>query len=175
MSKIRFFVMDVDGTLTDGKIYMGPKGEVCKAFDIKDGCGIKILLPQHNIIPVIITARNSEIVQNRCEELGIIDCYQGVYNKLLFMDDVLLKYSKNDGQEYTYANVVYVGDDLPDIPCMKKVQEEGGIAACPADSVQQVRDIADFVCQNNGGKGAVRECIEWILEISETDSLKNTI
>ncbi|MBO4250198.1 MAG: 3-deoxy-D-manno-octulosonate 8-phosphate phosphatase [Paludibacteraceae bacterium] len=160
---IRFFVMDVDGTLTDGKIYMGPKGEVCKAFDIKDGCGIKILLPQHNIVPVIITARNSEIVQNRCEELGITDCYQGVYNKLLFLEDVLLKYSKKDGQEYTCANVVYVGDDLPDIPCMKKVQEDGGIAACPADAAKEILEIADIISTKNAGDGAVREIIERII------------
>lgn len=169
MSKIRFFVMDVDGTLTDGKIYMGPKGEVCKAFDIKDGCGIKILLPKHNIIPVIITARNSEIVQNRCEELGITDCYQGVYNKLLFLEDVISKYSKKDGREYSLANVVYVGDDLPDLPCLQEVQKAGGLAACPADAVQQVCNIADFVCQKEGGDGAVRECIEWLIENSYTD------
>lgn len=163
MSKIRFFVMDVDGTLTDGKIYMGPKGEVCKAFDIKDGCGIKILLPQHNIIPVIITARNSEIVQNRCEELGIVDCYQGVYDKMLFLEDVILKYNQKEGKQYTLANVAYMGDDLPDLPCIQAVQTAGGIAVCPADAIQQIRDIADFVCQKKGGKGAVRECIEWLI------------
>ena len=163
MSKIRFFVMDVDGTLTDGKIYMGLKGEVCKAFDIKDGCGIKIILPQYNIVPVIITARNSEIVQNRCEELGITDCYQGVYNKLLFLKDVLLKYSKKDGQEYTFANVVYVGDDLPDFPCMQEVQKAGGIAACPADAAKEILEAADIISMKNAGDGAVREIIEKIV------------
>lgn len=163
MSKLRFFVMDVDGTLTDGKIYMGPKGEIFKAFDIKDGCGIKILLPQHNIIPVIITARNSEIVQNRCEELDIKDCYQGVYNKWLLLEDVLLKYSRKDGKEYTLANVVYVGDDLPDVPCMQAVQKAGGIAACPADAAKELLTIADIISTKNAGQGAVREIIEKVI------------
>ena len=160
---IRFFVMDVDGTLTDGKIYMGPKGEVCKAFDIKDGCGIKILLPQHNIIPVIITARSSEIVQNRCEELEIKDCYQGVPNKLLFLEEVVHKYNRQDGREYTFANVVYVGDDLPDLPCMRAVQAAGGIAACPADAAKEILKMADIISTKNAGQGAVREIIEKII------------
>jgi len=159
---IRFFVMDVDGTLTDGKIYMGPKGEVCKAFDIKDGCGIKILLPRHNIIPVIITARHSEIVQNRCEELEIKDCYQGVYNKLLFLEDVISKYNRKEGKQYTLANVAYVGDDLPDLPCMQEVKKAGGIAACPADAAKEIRDVADIISTKKAGDGAVREIIEKI-------------
>ena len=67
--KIKFLIMDVDGTLTDGKIYMGQDGEMAKAFDIKDGAGIALVLPKNNIIPVIITARESKILANRCEEL----------------------------------------------------------------------------------------------------------
>ena len=70
---IKFLVMDVDGTLTDGKIYMGNEGELFKAFDVKDGCGIKDLLPQLGIVPVIITARESKILENRCNELLILD------------------------------------------------------------------------------------------------------
>ena len=82
MAKIRFLVMDVDGTLTDGKIYMGKDGEVFKAFDIKDGCGILLLLPQLHIVPAIITARKSKIVKNRCDELNISELYQGSKDKL---------------------------------------------------------------------------------------------
>ena len=79
---IKFLIMDVDGTLTDGKIYMGNKGELFKAFDVKDGCGIKDILPEYGIIPVIITARQSDILKRRCEELNIINLYQGVRHKL---------------------------------------------------------------------------------------------
>ena len=79
---LRFIVMDVDGTLTDGKIYMGQQGESFKAFDVKDGCGIKDILPQINVIPIIITARYSNILKRRCDELGIKYVFQGVHNKL---------------------------------------------------------------------------------------------
>ena len=74
---IKFLVMDVDGTLTDGKIYMGSNGEVMKAFNIKDGCGIAMVLPKYGITPVIITARESKILENRCKELNITELHQG--------------------------------------------------------------------------------------------------
>ena len=77
MKKIKYLVMDVDGTLTDGKIYMSATGEAMKAFNIKDGCGIHDILIPSNIIPIIITGRESKIVLNRCEEIGISDVYQG--------------------------------------------------------------------------------------------------
>ena len=79
---IKLLVMDVDGTLTDGHIYMGPDGEVMKAFDVKDGYGIAHILPRYGIIPVIITGRRSQIVERRCAELGITELYQGVGDKL---------------------------------------------------------------------------------------------
>lgn len=72
---IKFLVLDVDGTLTDGKIYMGPDSELFKAFDIKDGCGIAVLLPKLGITPIVITARESRIVAKRCQELGIAEVH----------------------------------------------------------------------------------------------------
>ena len=75
------FIMDVDGTLTDGKIYMGSNGEVCKAFNIKDGCGIHDIALPKGLIPIIITGRSSEIVHNRCNEIGISEIYQGINDK----------------------------------------------------------------------------------------------
>ena len=80
--KIKMLVMDVDGTLTDGRIYMGADGEVMKAFDVRDGYGIKHILPKHDIIPVIITGRRSAIVERRCAELDITELCQGVADKL---------------------------------------------------------------------------------------------
>ena len=76
--KVKYFVMDVDGTLTDGKIYMGAEGEILKAFDIKDGCGIHNILIPAGVVPVIITGRSSRILENRCRELGITEVHQGV-------------------------------------------------------------------------------------------------
>ncbi len=156
---IRFLVMDVDGTLTDGKIYMGQDGELFKAFDIKDGYGVKCLLPEVGIIPVVITARKSRIVENRCQEMGVTELHQGKMNKLETLMQVLKKYSELDKKEYTLANVAYVGDDLLDLQCMKPIKEAGGFVACPNDAIEEIKSIANYVANKNAGNGAVREII----------------
>lgn len=150
--KIKYLVMDVDGTLTDGKIYMGNNGEVMKAFSIHDGFGVnKIAIPM-GIIPVVITGRKSKIVENRCAELGITELYQGVENK----SERLMSITRD------FSQVAYIGDDLNDLSCMKMVKEAGGILGCPADAVESIRNICDFICTKRSGDGAVREFIEYI-------------
>lgn len=160
---IKFLVMDVDGTLTDGKIYMGEAGELCKAFDIKDGYGIHDVLLPAGIVPVIITGRKSKILTNRCAELGIEEIHQGAKDKVAVLDGVLSAYSKADGVCYAYDSVAYIGDDLNDLPSMQRIQAGGGIAGCPADAVREVAACADFVSSRQGGNGAVREFIEWLV------------
>lgn len=150
---IKYLIMDVDGTLTDGMIYMGENGEVMKAFSIKDGCGISNILIPNDILPVIITGRKSNILLNRCKELGIKEIYQNVKNK-----DEKLKEIIND-----YSQIAYIGDDINDLSCMKLIKEAGGIIGCPQDAVEDVKKIADFIALNRGGKGAVREFIEWLV------------
>ncbi|MBQ8166663.1 MAG: HAD hydrolase family protein [Lachnospiraceae bacterium] len=162
MNRINYFVMDVDGTLTDGKIYMGNGGEVCKAFHVKDGCGIHDILLPNGIIPVIITGRSSAIVKMRCEELEIREIYQGVKEKL----DILKKLLEENSCEL--KNVAYIGDDINDLPCMQAVKEAGGLVACPKDAVNKVIEIAHFVSSKDGGNGAVREFIEWIMQRNKT-------
>ena len=157
---IKFLVMDVDGTLTDGKIYMSDKGELFKAFDIKDGCGIKDILPQINIIPIIITARKSKIVFNRSKELGITHLYQGYRNKMDKLLDIIKKYNVQNKTNYDLSNVAYIGDDLLDLSCIKKIVENGGIGACPNDAIREVKEAANVLCTCAGGNGAVRELIE---------------
>lgn len=154
--KIDYLVMDVDGTLTDGKIYMGNDGESCKAFNIKDGYGIHDMAIPAGIIPIIITGRTSKAVENRCRELGITDLYQGVTNKLAKLDSIL---SKKD-----FRSIAYIGDDRNDIPCMNAIKNLGGVIGCPADADRHILNIADFVSDKNGGEGAVRDFIEWLLE-----------
>lgn len=164
MSKrIKFLVMDVDGTLTDGKIYMGNDGELFKAFDIKDGFGIKDLLPQVGIVPIIITARESKILENRCRELEISEFYQGIKDKKKKLNEILSNYSQNSNIKYTFKNAAYIGDDICDLQCMKAIKETGGIVGCPSNAVKDIRAIADFVSSKNGGAGAVREFIEWLI------------
>ena len=160
---IKFLIMDVDGTLTDGKIYMGEHGELMKAFDIKDGCGIKEILPTVDMIPVIITARNSKILTNRCKELNIEHCYQGIRNKIEKVDGLLSEFSKAEGMNFGYESCAYIGDDIIDLQCMHSIKEAGGLIGCPQDAVAIVKTIADFVSKKNGGNGAVREFIEWLV------------
>jgi len=151
---IKLLVMDVDGTLTDGKINMGPDGEVSKAFDIKDGYAINEMLPAHGIVPAIITGRTSRIVENRARELHITELYQGKHEKLDTLKQLMAKHG------CSRENVAYIGDDILDIECMR----ECGVVGCPADSCRQVKEIAHYVCNRNGGDGAVREFIEFLLE-----------
>lgn len=150
---IRYLVMDVDGTLTDGKIYMSPSGEVMKAFNIKDGYGIHDILIPTGITPMIITGRSSEIVRKRCDELGIIEVYQSVTDKLGLLSSVV----------HDLDCVAYIGDDNNDLKAMFAIKKAGGLVGCPEDAVDKVKDIADFISPHKGGKGAVRDYIEWII------------
>ena len=151
---IKYFVMDVDGTMTDGKINMGAESELFKSFNIKDGYGIHDLLPAAGIIPVVITGRESNIVINRCRELEIAAVFQNVKDKT----EVLESFTNCE-----LDAVAYIGDDLNDLAVMEKVSKAGGVVGCPADAVDKVRSSAIFVSKYNGGDGAVRDFIEWII------------
>ena len=153
---IKYLVMDVDGTLTDGRIYMGNNGEMMKAFSVKEGCGIHDLLIPAGITPVIITGRKSKIVENRCKETGIEKIFQNVKNK-----PEILEQLTDD-----LSTIAYIGDDINDLSCMKMVKENGGLTGCPCDAVHNIKEIADFISEKNGGDGAVREFIELILNKS---------
>lgn len=157
---IKLLVMDVDGTLTDGKIYMGQNGELFKTFDIKDGYAIKEILPTMGIVPVIITARESQIVAHRCQELDIIELHQGCRDKIGKLREILKAYGDKDGTVYDLSNVAYVGDDLLDLQCIEPISQNGGYTACPADAEDEVRSAVDYVCQKNAGNGVVRELVK---------------
>lgn len=150
---IKLFVMDVDGTLTDGKIYIGPNGECFKAFDVKDGFGIHEILPEYGITPMIITGRTSPIVEVRAMEIGIDGFYQGVRDKAQCLRDIAQSHN------ILLSQIACIGDDLNDLPMMKLC----GLKGCPTDAVEEVQAICDYVCNASGGHGAVREFIEWIV------------
>lgn len=154
---IKVLVLDVDGTLTDGKVYIGEKGELFKAFDIKDGLGIHDILPKYGILPVIITGRQSTMLAVRCREIGIEYLYQGVRDKI----DTLRKLLDELGLDY--ANCAYMGDDVNDLPCMRLA----AVVGCPADAVEAVKQTAHYIAARNGGCGAVREFIEWLCKEEE--------
>ena len=155
--KIKLLAMDVDGTLTDGHIYMGAEGEVFKAFDVKDGYAIVNLLPLLQVIPVIITGRSSEIVEHRAAELRITELYQGVGNKLEKLKEIASKCGISESE------IAYIGDDLNDIPCIHYAVFSG----CPCDAVEEVKKSVNYVCGSKAGQGAVREFIEEIMKKNE--------
>lgn len=158
--KIHLLVMDVDGTLTDGKIYMSADGEFVKAFNIKDGCGIKDILPTAGIIPVIMTGRTSRIVENRCRELDVKHCYQGCRDKAAKLGEVAEFFGLSEDENGIYREIACIGDDINDLPCMCLC----GVTACPSDAVPAVKEICDYICKASGGHGAVREFIDWLIE-----------
>ncbi len=151
---IKLLVLDVDGTLTDGKVYIGESGELFKAFDIKDGLGIHDILPANGIIPAIITGRKSKMLEVRCAEIGIKYLCQGVRDKVAELDRLLETLGLN------YDNCAYMGDDINDLPCMEKA----ALVGCPYDAVFKVCERADYIAKRNGGSGAVREFIDWLCD-----------
>ena len=153
MSKIKMFVMGVDGTLTDGRIYIDNEGEAMKAFNPKDGLGIKLLI-KHDIMPVIITGRTSDIVRNRCQEVGICILFQGINNKADKLRELMKVYHLQPEE------VAYIGDDLNDLSAMKVA----GVTFAPADCAEKLLPHIDIHLSKKAGEAPVREAIDMILE-----------
>ena len=157
MERIKFLVMDVDGTLTDGKIYMGENGEIMKAFCARDGYATHTLLPRYEIKPVIITGRTSKIVEQRMLELKVDLVFQGARDKLSVLKKLVADNSA------ALDNVAFIGDDVNDLDCINAC----GISGCPADAHGEVKQAVDFISSKNGGDGAVRDFIEWLAKSSD--------
>ncbi len=155
--KIKMLIMDVDGTMTDGRLYFTAQGDAMKAFHAHDGYGILYKLPQAGILPVILTARNSPILEARARDLHITELHQGVRDKLRKLREIAGK------QGISLENAAYIGDDVIDLPCM----EACGLSACPADAMEEILGKVDYVCKKQGGRGAVREFIDYILAKNE--------
>ena len=150
---IKLVLLDVDGTLTDGRIYRGNNGEELKRFNVKDGYAI-VNAQKLGIEFGIITGRKSELVEIRAKELKIKYLYQGISEKTVILEEIM----KKDG--LSKEEIAYMGDDLNDFLIMKQV----GLSGTPKDAVDEVIQVADFVSKRNGGSGAVLEFIEHILK-----------
>lgn len=150
---IQLVILDVDGVLTDGKITYTSDGQELKSFNVKDGLGISLGV-RAGLQFGIITARQSPIVERRAEELGIQHVRQLTKTKLPALEQLTQELG------FAFSQVLYVGDDLPDLPSMSRV----GLACCPADAVSEVKAVAHFVSRHRGGEGAVREILELILQ-----------
>jgi 3-deoxy-D-manno-octulosonate 8-phosphate phosphatase, yrbI family len=150
---IKLVLLDVDGTLTDGGIYRGNNGEELKRFNVKDGYAI-VNAQKLGIEFGIITGRKSELVEIRSNELKIKYLYQGISEKTVILEEIMQKTGLKKEE------IAYMGDDLNDILIMK----QSGLTGAPKDAADEVIQIVDFVSGKNGGSGAVREFVEYILK-----------
>ncbi|MBM4175104.1 MAG: HAD-IIIA family hydrolase [Ignavibacteria bacterium] len=157
LKKIKMLILDVDGVLTDGSIVYSSGGEEVKTFNVHDGYGIEKL--HHEGIKVgIITGRNSAIVEKRAKDLKITDVAQGTIDKIPPAESFAKKY------KFSLDNIAFMGDDLFDIPLLQKV----GLSAAPKNARKEVKRIVHIVTKHEGGKGAVRELIDMILDAQFT-------
>lgn len=154
--KIKWILMDVDGTLTDGSLLVLPDGEELKTYNVRDGLGI-LLAHLAGLKTGVITGKTSKSLEIRAEKLKMAEIHQGVLDKKKILFD-LLDRNKLDAQE-----VAYIGDDLGDLEVIKSV----GFSGAVADAHTELKKHSHFICQNPGGKGAVREFIEFILSIQQ--------
>lgn len=158
----RLLLLDVDGVLTDGRLYYGNNGEELKAFNIQDGLGIKLL--QRNGIKVgIITGRSSALLARRASELGIELVVQGREDKLTALQEIL------ETHEYQMDEIAFLGDDLPDLAVIRRV----GLGVAVANANSSIASHALWQTSASGGHGAVRELAEFIL--TAQDKLEATL
>jgi len=150
---IRLLLLDVDGVMTDGRVVFADSGEEVKAFDVKDGHGIRMLM-RTGVSVALLTGRESRVVLHRARDLGIDMVYQGAKDKLSVFEGILRE------KGFKGEEVCYVGDDLVDMPVMKRA----GLSISVADASEELKGSVDYVTERAGGRGAVREVCELILK-----------
>ncbi len=156
MPQITTFIFDVDGVLTDGSITIFPNGELVRTMNVKDGYALKTAVDMgYNVC--IISGGTNPAVKSRLQGLGITDIYLGAHHKKDQLDEYLDIYNIDP------KNVLYMGDDIPDIPVMKIC----GLPTCPLDATPEVQNISNYVSQKKGGKGCVRDVIEQVLKVQD--------
>ena len=154
LSQITTFIFDVDGVLTDGSVILESSGEMVRTMHTKDGYALQHAVKKGYHI-VIISGGSSVMVKKRLEGLGIEHIYLGKDHKLPVFNEHLQKHNISINQ------VLYMGDDIPDLPCLKVV----GVSSCPKDASVEVREVCDYISHINGGKGCVRDVLEQTLRI----------
>ena len=153
--KVTTFVFDVDGVLTDGSVILLENGLQARTMNIKDGLALQMAIKNgYNVF--IISGGSSEPVIRRLQYLGLKEVHLGLKDKLKFFEGLKEQY------QLEWDQVLYMGDDLPDIPVLEKV----GLSCCPADAVAEVKAVSKYVSSVDGGKGAVRDVIEKVLKLN---------
>jgi 3-deoxy-D-manno-octulosonate 8-phosphate phosphatase (KDO 8-P phosphatase) len=155
LKSITTFVLDVDGVLTNGKLILEGSGEITRTISTRDGYIIRRAIKKgYNVS--IITLGNSKMFEKMMNYLGVSDIFSSVENKL----ETLNSYCSS--KNITLENVLYMGDDMPDIDCIKSAS----IGTCPNDAVPEIREVADYISHVNGGHGCVRDVMEQVLKIN---------
>ena len=154
LKNIKAFVFDVDGVFTDGSVYLIPEGNMCRVMNVLDGYAVVKAIKSGYKIGVI-TGGNDEMVKHRINYLGITDYYPKSSDKFSDFEDFKSKYNLQNDE------ILTMGDDLPDL----KIMESSSIAACPENSVPEVKAIAHYISPIQGGKGAVRDVIEQVMKV----------
>ena len=154
LQHITTFIFDVDGVLTDGTVAITTSGEMLRKMNIKDGYALKTAV-DNGFNVCVISGGSNEGVRIRLRGLGITDIYLGAHNKIEQLEEYLDIYNINP------ENVLYMGDDIPDVPVMKLV----GLPCCPQDAVPEIKELSRYISHKKGGKGAVRDVIEQVLKV----------
>jgi len=152
LMKVSAFIFDVDGVLSNECIAIDSSGEMLRTANTKDGYAIQYAVKKGYPV-AIITGGVSDAVEKRYRGLGVKDIYMGSKNKIKDFEDFISKYDLNPDQ------IVYMGDDMPDFEVMKRV----GVPTCPANAVEQIKAISNYISDKNGGYGCVRDVIEQVL------------
>ncbi|WP_299713573.1 HAD family hydrolase [uncultured Tenacibaculum sp.] len=153
---VNTFIFDVDGVLTNGIVTVFPNGELVRQMNIKDGYALKAAVKAGYRVCIISGGKN-EGVRSRLEGLGITDIYLGAHTKVNQYEELVKKYDLKP------ENVLYMGDDIPDLPVMEKV----GIPCCPSDAVRELQAISVYISDKKGGEGCARDVIEQIMRVQE--------
>lgn len=157
---ISLVITDIDGVLTNGQIYYTNQGETFTGFNIQDGMGIRLLI-KNGISVAVLTGRKNPAVTHRMRELGVQHVYQGLSDKMSTYETLLKTLKLTD------TEVAYIGDDLPDLPVLKRV----GLSVSPADGNSRITQMVHWVTKAKGGRGAFRELADLIIEAKNIDIL----
>jgi len=152
---VKAFVFDVDGVLTDGSVVLLENGLQARTMNVKDGLALQMALKAGYRV-IIVSGGSSEPVRVRLQYLGLEDVHLGLKDKLKFLEELKGEYSLH------WNEILYMGDDLPDLAVLEKV----GLSCCPADAVAEVKTIVKYISPVEGGKGAVRDVIEKVLKVN---------
>ncbi|WP_075343658.1 KdsC family phosphatase [Tenacibaculum agarivorans] len=150
------FIFDVDGVLTNGIVTVFPNGELVRQMNVKDGYALKAAV-QSGFKVCIISGGKNEGVRDRLQGLGITDIYLGAHTKIDQYNELVEKYNLKP------ENVLYMGDDIPDLPVMHKV----GLPCCPSDAVRELQEMSVYISDKKGGEGCARDVIEQVMRVQE--------